>query len=303
MPSSPFGRLFSCVKINSKGYVMSGGCRVALVLVRSLILTLALCFQALLGGPASFAADIYSPPPTSAKDAPVPPPTPVASFDWRGPYVGAHVGGAWGDIAVTDTYTYIEDPTETNAIDAKGLIAGGQLGYNFRSGQLIYGFEADFGGLDLSGSKSAPLVKSAAPLTAKYSVSGGLYGDFAGRVGYVANRSFFYAKGGPAFLNADFTSNYTGTNTRFNYADSAALWGFTFGGGVEYALHTGWSLKLEYQHFDFGDTTFEHKLTNGLGCTGRHCATFAGAAAVSPTADAVTVGVNYHFNGTINTMK
>jgi outer membrane immunogenic protein len=276
---------------------MSGGCSVALRLARGFALALTLIFQALFWGTPSFAADIYSPPPVSSKDTPVP----SAPFDWRGPYVGAHIGGAWGNVEVTDTYTYYQDPTEINTVHARGLIAGGQLGYNFRSGQLIYGVETDFGDLDLSGSKSAPLVKSRAPLTAKYSVSGGLYGDFTGRIGYAANRSFFYAKGGVAFLNADFSANYAGTNTMFNYDNGDTLWGFTIGGGVEYALQPGWSLKLEYQHFDFGDTTFENKLTHSS--IGQRNATFTGVAAISPTANAVTVGVNYHLSSDSNHIK
>jgi outer membrane immunogenic protein len=284
---------------------MSGGCRVALHLARGFVLTSSLLCHTLFWGSVSFATDIYSPPPGGLKDTPVPPPYSdhQAAFDWQGPYVGAHLGAVWGDVTVTDTYTYYRDPTEVNTVDAKGLIGGGQLGFNFRSGQLVYGFEADFGGIDLSESKSARLVKSAAPLTAKYSVSGGAYGDFTGRMGYAANRAFFYAKGGAAVATVDFTSNYSGTNTEFNYAHSDTLWGFTLGGGVEYALHPKWSLKLEYQHFDFGDTTFENKLKNSVGCTRQHCPTFNGDAAISPTADAVKVGVNYHFNDAIDHMK
>jgi outer membrane immunogenic protein len=284
---------------------MSWGYRVELCLVRGIALTFALYFQSLLGGTASFATDIYSPPPADSKDVPVPPPFSdhQAFFDWRGPYVGAHIGGVWGEVSVTDTYTYYQDPTETNTVDAKGLITGGQLGYNFRSGQIVYGLEADLGSLDLSGDKNARLMKSAAPLTAKYTVSGGLYGDFAGRIGYAADRTFFYGKGGVAFANADFSSTYTGTNTRFAYDSSESLWGFTIGGGVEYSIQPGWSLKLEYQHFDFGDTSFENKLTKSLGCSGQRCATFTSEANVSPTADAVTVGINYHFHGNGDNVK
>ena len=44
----------------------------------------------------------------------------------------------------------------------------------------------------------------------------------------------------------------------FNFEQSETLWGWTVGGGIEYALSQEWSVKVEYQHFDFGSTSFTH---------------------------------------------
>jgi outer membrane immunogenic protein len=234
------------------------------------------------------AADMYR---GSLKDSPEYLPALPA---WGGLYLGGHIGGAWSDVGVTDTYYYHEDPTIDSSIGASGVIGGGQIGYNFQSGNFVYGAEIDLGGMDLSGSNTVQLQGGPEPLSARYSISGGFYGDITGRLGFVAGRALFYGKGGAAFLNADFNSHYTGRFAEFDFSNSDAMWGWTIGGGVEYKLSRSWSIKAEYQHFDFGDTSFANTASKPTvwGC----CANLSSDAKVSPTADAVTVGVNYFLN-------
>jgi outer membrane immunogenic protein len=248
----------------------------------------------------AYAADVYTGG-GSLKDSPDFLPLSPA---WQGFYAGGRIGGAWGDVDVSNTYTYIQDPTVDSSISTSGVIGGGQIGYNLQSGNVVYGLEADLGVLDLSGSGATQLQGGRAPLTATYSASGGFYGDITGRLGYAVGRTLFYAKGGAAFLNADFDSHYTGKYAEFDYQDSDTFWGWTIGGGVEYKLRPGWSLKVEYQHFDFGDAAFSHNTSQNFDCglINHHWRGNMGChsdlttdAKVSPTVDAVTVGVNYHF--------
>jgi outer membrane immunogenic protein len=247
----------------------------------------------------AYAADVYHGG-GSLKDSPdLLPVSPV----WRGFYAGGHIGGAWGGPDVSNTYTYKQDPTVDSSVNASGVIGGGQIGFNLQSGNLVYGLEVDLGGVDLSGSRTVQLQGGGDPLSVKYSTSGGFYGDITGRLGYAVGRTLIYAKGGAAFVNVDFNSHYTGQYAEFDYQDSDAFWGWTIGGGVEYKLHPGWSLKVEYQHFDFGDASFGHKSAQHFDCGkvggwpgDMHCASeLTTDAKVSPTADAVTFGVNYHF--------
>jgi outer membrane immunogenic protein len=176
-------------------------------------------------------------------------------------------------------------------------------------------------------------------ISGRYSVSGGLYGDLTARLGYDTGRTLFYAKGGGALLNADFKSNYVGNNctvagpycehvggggtydtvsahTVFNYNHNDTLLGWTVGAGAEYALTAAWSLKAEYQHFDFGKMSYTY-----YGCYGfplasgsypdptygvcppgspawdhHYTSTLRGKADISITADSVTVGLNYHLD-------
>lgn len=242
---------------------------------------------------------------------------------WSGFYVGGHVGGAWGDIDVTDEYDYVGDPIKKSDLSTSGLLTGIQVGYNLQSGNIVYGIEADLGFMNLSGKKSTDLPPPDSykdrygGLEGNYGVEGGLYGDLTARVGYAADSWLFYVKGGAAFLNAEFSGNYVGDNCTtvkdkhgnycstkkspsvFGADTSDTLLGWTLGFGVEYALSTSWSLKLEYQHFDFGAASFDH---NGTYCfkSGTACAegtnyssTLKGDADFDTTVDAVKLGVNY----------
>jgi nucleoside-specific outer membrane channel protein Tsx len=61
--------------------------------------------------------------------------------------------------------------------------------------------------------------------------------------------------------------------------------GWTIGGGLEYALSSAWSAKIEYQHFDFGSKTA--LLVTPANGNFRF--------SNDPTAETVKIGVNYHF--------
>jgi outer membrane immunogenic protein len=270
------------------------------------ILTYSAVFSAFLGlSSAASAADM------SLKDAPdVPLAAPSLMFS--GFYVGGHIGGAWGDVDVTDTYTYVADPTVASSLETSGLMGGVQVGYNFRRGNIVFGIEGDLGGLDLSGDGTTMLEPKSdgdcgrnhsakCALSGKYSVSGGMYGDLTGRIGLVADRTLFYAKGGLAFLEVDVDSHYVGdnykhSNSTFDFSHSETMTGWTIGAGVEYALNKNLSLKAEYQHFDFGSASFHDTKTIPVpgGCNG--CtSTLTSDTAIDPTVDSVMVGVNYHF--------
>lgn len=203
---------------------------------------------------------------------------------WAGLYFGGHVGAAWGDIGFHDNWTSgLNDVWNSGRVSTSGLTGGGQLGFNLQSGSLVYGIEADLGWLDLSGSKT---VVTNAPHT--FSNSSGLYGDITGRLGFAAGSTLFYGKGGAAFLNNTFKgSYYSGAD---NFSNSQTLWGWTAGGGVEQMFSRGWSLKAEYLHFDFGDKTFN---------------TFSSGYRLSyaPTADTLTVGLNYHVGREYEALK
>lgn len=243
---------------------------------------------------------------------------------WTGLYVGGHIGGSWGNTDISDTYTYnVVDPHKDTNISNNGLLAGGQVGYNVQKGNLVYGIEADIGRMDISGDGSAHLLNGTpnacdgswnqkCQLDAKYSVSGGLYGDIAGRLGYASEKSLFYVKGGPAFLNVDVDTSYVGDNgftrwqpnnhSHFGFDQSETMWGWTVGAGVEYALSPSLSLKAEYQHFDFGtmelDYNGSHAFNGNIGVS-----TLNGEAEISPTVDAISVGVNYHVGGDRGALK
>lgn len=156
-------------------------------------------------------------------------------------------------------------------------------------------------------------------LDAKYAVSAGLYGDLTGRIGYAQDKTLLYLKGGAAFLKMDMDARYTGqhvegdvdpdTSSTFNFSGSDTLWGWTIGAGVEYSISRSISLKAEYQHFDFGTMKmgYEGKTIYWCGsheypdCPGY--STLSGKSETDVTVDAVSVGLNYRFNGNDGALK
>ncbi|MEJ2228478.1 MAG: outer membrane beta-barrel protein [Alphaproteobacteria bacterium] len=276
-----------------------------------------------------FAADL------SLKDTPA-----YESFPatiWTGLYVGGHVGGAWGDVDVTDVNELNTiDPHANVSISTSGLLYGGQIGYNKQRGNIVYGVEADIGYMNLDGSASAHMQdngsghyacdgyhehKQQCALDSKYSVSGGLYGDLTARVGYANDKALFYVKGGAAFLNVDVNAHYNADNctnsgdnsycsdntnpnpSTFDFSKSETMWGWTIGLGVEYAISRSLSLKAEYQHFDFGTLDMSYTDTYNFAKWDNAISTLTGDSETDVTVDAVSVGLNYRFNGGADPLK
>ena len=238
---------------------------------------------------------------------------------WAGVYFGVHLGGTRGRVDVSDTFDYNGDPHAENSFDTNGVIAGVQVGYNWQRGNFVYGVEADLGYLDLSGSKYFDLpnptegtskYEADRDIGATYSLSGGLYGDLTARVGYATDKTLLYVKGGAAFLNVNTTSRYEGANacslgnkacapnnkalSTFDFDDSETLYGWTVGIGAEYALSSSLSLKLEYQHFDFGSASSSYQRIDKFNPNRPNWQSeLTGNSEISPTIDAVTVGLNY----------
>jgi outer membrane immunogenic protein len=263
--------------------------------------------------------------PVSYKD------TPYVVMPWQGLYFGGHAGGVWGSAGVHDQFDYSGDPILNGSASSTGFIGGAQAGYNFQRGHAVFGVEGDIGYLGVSatgsdfydntlpGGHKCTVGQSSGKgdecsIGAKYNTSGDLYGDLTARLGYAADRTLFYVKGGVAFLNVDesvdyaghnctYTGNYGCSKTKlpslFHSGGSDTLAGWTAGAGVEYALTPSWSLKGEYQHFDFGSMSYA---TNNLTTPvpGKPCYTSTltnGKTDVSVTADAVKFGINYHLTG------
>ncbi len=215
---------------------------------------------ALLGAAgAANAADFYAP---GYKDGPI-----VAYPSWTGYYIGAHIGGAWSTIDFNDTIANVPFNNDTS-----GIFAGGQIGYVYQLGNLVVGPEVDVGGMDLSHSVTEPGLSPAVG-----SVSSGLYFDITGRLGYAWGPAMVYIKGGYAYYGGSLSVN-DGQSPVVSHSD---LSGWTGGGGVEYKISPEWSLKAEYQFFEFN--TFQLIAQDGNTYDDRF------------TAQTFKVGFNYHF--------
>src|SRR5262249_18591129 len=72
------------------------------------------------------------------------PPQPVvAPAMWTGFYIGAHVGGGWGTKEWSEPFFGGKPSVNLASFNVNGPLAGGQIGYNWQSGWVVFGVEAD----------------------------------------------------------------------------------------------------------------------------------------------------------------
>jgi outer membrane immunogenic protein len=232
--------------------------------------------------------------PASAADLPdLPAKAPVykapparSPFTWAGFYLGGSVGGVWANDNITNLDGLDNQVccgfAQTYSLKDTGIIGGGVLGYNFQYGQFVYGVEADLGGIGFGKTIWEP---GAVGVTSNH-LGSGFYSDVTARLGYTFDRALIYAKGGYAYFDGQANVNNNGGLFGGGVVTTGSFdGGWTIGGGLEYALCSAWSAKIEYQHFDFGTKTAllvtpangNFRFSNDL------------------TAETVKIGVNYHF--------
>jgi outer membrane immunogenic protein len=203
----------------------------------------------------------------TAADMPIKTPLPpVPVFSWTGLYAGGNVG--WAQLE-DNGFPFCLDPTGAlggpgcdviagGQIGANGLMGGGQVGYNWQAGKLVLGIEADMQGTDLKGSVNVPgpfaIVGSAATVPGSFTASESVtwLGTLRGRFGVAFDRLLIYMTGGLAMGGADVSQTHIAGLGLYSSNTSRTLNGWTFGGGVEWAVLGNWSVKGEGGYYDLG---------------------------------------------------
>jgi outer membrane immunogenic protein len=239
------------------------------------------------------------------------------SGNWTGFYIGGNVGYGWGGYGASNaTGTLVTTnggsaPYGFNTVSGNGnsVTAGIQAGYNWQIEQTVLGIEADWQYLDSKASTGNSAIAVPAFVGSNFSgstsVSTDWYATFRGRVGYAFGPALLYATGGIALAETKLSAGATGSiltgilPTTFgplgsmNASESAILVGYAVGGGLEYALGAGWSVKGEYLHMGFG--TNGYNLTGSLQSPAGLTGVIATHVDIKPSFDIARVGVNYHF--------
>ena len=215
--------------------------------------TLAACAGLLAAAMAlpAFAADFPQP----AFKAPY-----AAPWNWTGFYVGINGGYGWGKSSWTDPVA----ATTTGDFNVSGALAGGTIGYNLQTGLWVWGLEGDVDASWIKGTDATICCETKNDWLA----------TARGRIGYAMDRWMPYITGGAAFGDVKMTpvGGASETDTRF---------GWTGGGGLEYAFMGAWSAKVEYLYVDLGKAN----------CSVATC----GANDVTFKTSIVRGGINYHF--------
>jgi outer membrane immunogenic protein len=190
-----------------------------------------------------------------------PPPVVSPAYDWTGFYIGVMGGYGFSDNASVNGFAV------TNA-GLKGGFAGSTLGFNYQSGQFVFGVEDDFA---WSG------IGKTWPASFGVSVQDQMlaFGTITGRAGFAANNFLIYSKGGYAYmLNEISATGFGATAWERRYHG-----GWTVGAGLEYGFAGNWSAKLEYMFAQYLATPYVY--LNG--------------ATLAADVHTVKAGINYRF--------
>jgi len=172
-----------------------------------------------------------------------PPPYPLA---WAGPYVGATLGYEWGSI-------------DNNPSRPSGVAGGIGAGFNWQTGNFVYGGETDFN------------LSAADDTFAPWKFSNPWFGTVRARAGFAMDNLLIFGSAGLAY------GELTGSTT-FGPSESHTSLGWTAGLGAEVTFAQHWSAKAEWLYLNLDDRQFAvTAANNGL------------------AANLVRLGLNYRF--------
>jgi outer membrane immunogenic protein len=179
------------------------------------------------------------------------PPVPV--FTWTGVYIGAHVGYGWGDSSASPTgiVGLLVNPFD---VSHDGFLAGGTLGVNYQSGNIVLGVEGEWSWTNIDGSNNSTILFGLIPgATLNGTYSNNWIANISGRIGVAFDTVLVYGKAGIAWANNDYSVTATIPGA-LNYAStiSETETGWLVGLGVEWAFARNWSMKIEGNYMDFG---------------------------------------------------
>ncbi len=214
--------------------------------------------------------------PASAATAPapaVPKPMilpPPSTNKWTGFYGGGHVGYGWGraDTSFTPLPTaasFSDMLPTTLRPDPKGIIAGGQVGYNKELTPWVLSGEFSISWSKMDGTATVtPITRNNSTpfpgtgfLTTHQDTK--WFGTLRPRLGILptaSHRLLLYGTGGFAFGKVNYSANSDfrpGGTIQYPAAFSKTKKGWTAGGGAEIAVAPHASLNLEYLYYNLGN--------------------------------------------------
>jgi outer membrane immunogenic protein len=170
---------------------------------------------------------------------------PLNGSSWAGPYLGGTLGYEWGSVS-------------NSGAKPSGVAGGVTGGYNWQSGQVVFGLEGDLQGT------------GADDRFANYKFSNPWFGTVRGRLGYAFNNILIYGTGGLAFGSLEAELN--------GLQQSQTSVGYAVGAGAEFGIYQNWTAKIEYLYVNLS--------SNNYTLTGANNGLDFGT---------VRLGVNYHF--------
>jgi outer membrane immunogenic protein len=178
-------------------------------------------------------------------------PPPAPAWNWSGFYLGVEGGGGWAKSQQTDT-----SGVTSGSYNQSGGLFGGTIGYNWQSGNIVAGLEADLSWAHINGSVTSAVLCSVGGGATCFTNMRWLNTDRA-RIGVTSGQFLFYVTGGAA--GASIRSGQAPCGLTFvgqiASCGTRTEWAPTVGVGVEAMLAKHWSGKIEYLYTSFGTHT------------------------------------------------
>lgn len=212
-------------------------------------------------------------------------------YDWSGFYVGAFGGGGVGNHNVNDSLGPNSPFANFTAnYSSQGGVAGGEAGYNFQSGNVVAGIEADGFWSGMRGSDASAVAAGAFAIGSVDSDNLRWGGTLRARGGFTVDRWLMFFTGGWAFgdIVHSNTDPVFGVDRFTVHAN-----GLTAGGGIAYALTNNVIGKVEYRYYNFNGYNRPAVGATGLTSNGQLPYT------TESTYSVITVGLDYKFGGPV----
>lgn len=203
--------------------------------------------------------------------------------EWQPAWAGFYVGGYAGIGASELGYDYLSTPDvgpttispeelriaaaignllgggsdSSGDVTATGAIAGAQLGYDHRFGNMVLGAYAD---ITYVGQKT-DIRASYEPGEGRYDVGLDYVGTLQARTGMVLDRTLLFVHGGYAFgqTNIDLENEQPSVSISRDQTKH----GYVVGAGAEYALSEQVSVVADYSFINLGDDSIVDGRANG----------------------------------------
>jgi len=274
---------------------------------------------------AGVGAALWAAAPALAADLPpAPAVVPVVApivWSWTGFYIGGNAGYSWGNADANGNVAlalfvngapfngvFLQTPQSAGGANSvNGWLYGGQAGFNWQTGALVVGIEADIQATGQRGSNAfctnganvcpaGPFVAGTAPFMLTVDQKLAWFGTGRGRIGAGGDRFLFYVTGGAAV--GETKTAFMSAGALFfappsvSASTSVTRVGWVAGGGVEAHLTDNLTAKLEYLYMDLG--SFSDTLI-ASGSQGTATATVTTSFTSRFTDSIVRVGLNYKF--------
>ena len=207
----------------------------------------------------------------------VPMAAPSTVYNWTGCYIGANIGGAWGNSQRDRRHH-----GRNRLAKQRRLCGGGQIGCDYQMNQWVFGIRNLIDGTSISNGATI----SDALISGTVNSHIHWFDALTARAGYLVQPNvLLYGQGGAAWTSWDVTA-FNSSGVQVGEISGGNRTGWTAGGGVEWMFVPHWSVFLEYNFMGFGTRS-----ATTTACVGGRCALISAKADLQN----VLAGVNYKF--------